>query len=767
MKYLKIVIAIAIIAVLSTSSLAFADPGNPADYNTYEQWGPRVSEFLMKFYSSADVEFQALAAGEIDIVEWPLTKTYYNQFLADPNIAVVGSGEEYGMYIMDFNNNETMPDGTNNPLNDAAFRHALWHLIDRDYIASNIFEGMAGALWAPVPPAAGAAWINPAVYNAHPFSVAEANDILNDAGYTINGVTGYRIDPETGLDINLKVYGRSDHAYRRLTAEWFAQRLDEVFIDRDVILKTSSGCATDVMDNKDFSTYTGGWSLGIDVPDSIYALFHSRMYWHPGRPPNYGNYNDPIADALIEEAWYAASMAEAIAPTQQWELRYIDPEWVPAPTLVANVIFMAHRKNYGNWPGEEAYAGLPFKGILNVAGRGIGHYTNFQTFMNVYPQNLTEPACFNKAPGDYKIRWGWKVASADVVNPVYGSWVWDWAVLAWEYDTLMGTNPQVTTEDKPWMAYQYNLGTWNNPDNPDFPKSTFVTFKLRDDIYWHDGVHMTIEDFRWMVGRDAGDLIPTVEARGLEYPWWYSSVADIHHVDKIDDYTITVYYNIRSYLALHWLGGLPLIPKHLWKPLFDSGDPTPHLAEPTLTGNGPFKFVSYAENVGASLIRNDAYFKAAPVDVRTTKWTYLAHNYKRVIIYNYADEPINVTVTIDANPPTTYLVPQATGNGAYPGIVDYVVDTTGYPNTQLTWTYTYHLKPYAGQGDYYANTIPEDTNIDLVVNFKDAIILGGAFGSTPGALNWDLRADIKRDGVVNFKDAIKLGSYFGWPNMHP
>jgi hypothetical protein len=54
-----------------------------------------------------------------------------------------------------------------------------------------------------------------------------------------------------------------------------------------------------------------------------------------------------------------------------------------------------------------------------------------------------------------------------------------------------------------------------------------------------------------------------------------------------------------------------------------------------------------------------------------------------------------------------------------------------------------------------------DINSDGTVNFKDAILLGVAFGSKPGDLNWDSRADINGDGTVNYKDAILLGSNFG------
>jgi len=54
-----------------------------------------------------------------------------------------------------------------------------------------------------------------------------------------------------------------------------------------------------------------------------------------------------------------------------------------------------------------------------------------------------------------------------------------------------------------------------------------------------------------------------------------------------------------------------------------------------------------------------------------------------------------------------------------------------------------------------------DINNDLYVNVKDAVLLGVAFGSEPGDLNWDARADLNKDGYINIKDAVILGTNFG------
>jgi len=822
MKYLKFVAIIAILGIFLLPSTVFAQPP-VVDYTLMEQWGPRAEDFLMKFYSTDTLEFEGLQAGEIDIVEWPLTKTYYDRWTAPPyneTIAVVGAGPEWGMYILDVNNNETLPDGSNNPCNDPAFRHALWHLVDRTFYAATIFAGMANPLWSPVAAAAADAWKNPATVNAHPFDLLEAGNILDANGYTINPVTNKRIDPETGLDINMKVYGRSDHKPRADIAERFGFMLGNVSIGYTLLLKDSGGCYVDVMENKDFNTYTGGWGLGVDVPDTLYGLFHSDMYWHPGWCPNYGHYSDDLSDVLLEGAFYAANVPEAITYVLQWQERYIDPEFVPAPTCVSNMIYHAHRRYYGQGPigqyepEEYEYFGQPWKGIVNIPGRGIGTYNNFWTVMNMYPE---DPDGHNLCPYTYKRRWGWKVSSARRLNPIYGSWVWDWALMNWIYDSWIGINPFLTTEDKPWMAYQYDVGLWDNPDNPAFPKSTYVTLKIRNDVLWHDGTPMTMEDFRWLIGTEVGDCVPSLLARGCPYPWWYSSIADIHHADILDDQTIKIYFNVRSYLALHWIGGLPLIPKHIWQPLIAdlTKDPTKSRIEPTFTGNGAYKFVSYAAYVGAVLTRNNDYFALNPVDVRFTEWEFVkaAENMSaiRLTLTNFASFPVDGNITVaDANTTEVfytgpYTIGPAAKKGQYGTFIDIIIGSgirrlpvctyliisfwvhqpcccwydwfvifhkcpppTGWHRVARGWSYVGPRLPhYLFSRAHAANTIREDTNIDGRINIKDAVILGVAFAAKPGDLTWDMRADMYPDGVINVKDAVKLGRWFGWPNMCP
>lgn len=57
--------------------------------------------------------------------------------------------------------------------------------------------------------------------------------------------------------------------------------------------------------------------------------------------------------------------------------------------------------------------------------------------------------------------------------------------------------------------------------------------------------------------------------------------------------------------------------------------------------------------------------------------------------------------------------------------------------------------------------LPGDVNGDGHVDLVDLVLVAAAFGSMPGALNWNPDADLNRDGMVNIFDLVKVGLNYG------
>jgi predicted lipoprotein with Yx(FWY)xxD motif len=161
-------------------------------------------------------------------------------------------------------------------------------------------------------------------------------------------------------------------------------------------------------------------------------------------------------------------------------------------------------------------------------------------------------------------------------------------------------------------------------------------------------------------------------------------------------------------------------------------------------------------------------------DIRTTNIT----PFKTVIGQGYSTE-INVTVTNQGDFTETFKLTVYTNTTAI-DTKEITLTSQSAKNVTFTWNTTglpkgkYSIsaiaEPILGEVNTADNTfeyywvkvkMPGNINGDSMVNFLDAILLGAAFGSAPGGIDWNSNADINCDVYVNFLDAIILGTNFG------
>jgi ABC-type transport system substrate-binding protein len=598
----QLLISLAIFSMLITIAPVMAWD-YPDGTTAYEKFGPRARKLLYKLYADDTAEFAALKAGDIDIVDWPLPKVEYDDITANyPGIATVSYGAEYGIFILDLNsnNNEFLgnpPDSAYsnpvypNPMSDVDLRRAIGYLVDRDaYIADPALgAGFALPMYTamPIPNAKYLLDVygNTSIPWAWEYNPAAANATLDAGGFGTFDGEGYRKWDETGTTAVLKFYIRSDHPGRNMIGDKLAIELEKVRLKAELNYATSGECFVEVMVGKNFHMYTGGWSLG-STPDHL-ILWSWDYYWHPGFCYDYGGHNDPDFNAAAAGIMYANTQDEAVEYAMM-------AQWAQANQVLGIPLYcVSGMKAYSKtYVGPEApYTGVNWVGVGNVPGAGID---NGYTFINMHPEGHP-----TSTAADMTIRYGMKVPEIKQLNPIYASWLYDWNVLGQVYfDSLLATEQYDPANIYNWFTEDFELSTY---EHPTLGTCSRVRFSLRDDLWWQDGTPVTMADIYYTYVEIKNDL----EANGYPPPWWWSNVESILSFSVIDPYNFEVLLEVKSFWAIYWVGFNIILPKHIWKPIIDTGDPQAFQPDPGLIASGPWRFVEYVGFSHVLLVANE------------------------------------------------------------------------------------------------------------------------------------------------------------------
>lgn len=130
------------------------------------------------------------------------------------------------------------------------------------------------------------------------------------------------------------------------------------------------------------------------------------------------------------------------------------------------------------------------------------------------------------------------------------------------YDTLLEKDSEGLV---PWLAESYKV---------EEDGKTYI-FKLRDNIVWQDGERMTSEDVAFTFNYSK-DFIPVSSALDFE---------DIDKVEIVDELTVKIVTNEIAATLLENIGGVMIVPKHIWEKV---EDPYSYDEKDALVGSGPY-----------------------------------------------------------------------------------------------------------------------------------------------------------------------------------
>ncbi|MDA0699773.1 MAG: ABC transporter substrate-binding protein [bacterium] len=266
----------------------------------FENQGPsQVERIVFRFIADASTRVAALEAGEVNVAELlpPLDMLSLQRSPGFETMVGNVSGLPFGIML----------NTTRGPLEDIRVRKAFMHAIDRPQIAENLFFGFAPAEYGPLSSATPLYWSGVEAY--YPFSLDQADALLDEAGWTERDGQGYRTKDGQRLSLYAPTLLEPE------TAVAVQAEVARVGIDLQVenVLKA----------RQDELIFANGYDVLVirwvsNDPGVLIIPFHTRNIPAPGKFKfNWARYSDPSLDALLEAGESANSPAERAAIYQE------------------------------------------------------------------------------------------------------------------------------------------------------------------------------------------------------------------------------------------------------------------------------------------------------------------------------------------------------------------------------------------------------------------------------------------------------------------
>jgi hypothetical protein len=391
-----------------------------------------------------------------------------------------------------------------------------------------------------------------------------------------------------------------------LTNELLAENF--TFIAADSGLKTPGANTQQCMYDKRYDMTTFGWIYIGPDPDYLCDLYHVMNYWdvapYDTNCDNTADVNDSVLNQLGQNIKYALTSEDARYNTYLWQIRFWQMNHA-LPLCSTNRVMSQAKWYTGGTNGmltgdvEDKYRRIgttnndPKRAWLDFCNeQGIGS-NSWMTMENAFPEGYL----YGAPSGNMTLRYGWSTDTMpQQINPLVSAWVWDSYLIGEIYDTMGYRDPYAKGTWKGDLAKSWQAGSWY--DSFSHTTKSKVTVTIRSDAMWQDGYPVTIDDVIYSLVYAGRDCV----MHGYSPPWWWPTGSLVKSLTLIDAYTVEILYDVASYLVEGWTLGFYIIPKHVWKPIIDSGTPNPtgFSPDPNMIGSGPYRYA--AETYGTSIL---------------------------------------------------------------------------------------------------------------------------------------------------------------------
>lgn len=559
---------------------------------------PHMDEIYFKIIDDPNDRVNAMIAGEVDVLKHlDRSQDIIELQDHDPQIQFAVSPGFHMCYVafnmrrwpFSFIPHEAEPKGT-------ALRHAIAHLVPKDEIIENLFavgsDGMYNVtkLDTFVGPAH-AKWYMENV-DRHPYiDTEQAKAILTEAGYEYDDDTGNWTDPDGNVLGYDRDTGEADpweflspteeaapSSYQLVA--WIVENMQSVGLPVIHVPVPFSHLQLRAFGpDHDFDMYFLCWHLGR-FPDFLFYLFHSSedKAWGYNSPGIHDSQLDGVLETII------SSLDESAIETAVDDAQLM---------LAGDPVYTHQNTTDGLLPYIPIYQRntiAAFASDLNENGQGIWDNPGFGpdnrwTYQRIDrpggPETKTLNCCIFDNP--------------ETLNPCFAGQWYEWEVLDRIYDPLIAQKYK-THEPKPILVRESG---WTVV--PDGATGMNITFRLREDVRWHDGYPFTADDVVFALNY--------TKHWKIEFFWQHLTYANVSEhlvsVERENDFEVKVQLNIRSLWYVYYVADIAaMFPKHIWES-HSPYDFNFSNIQDWLIGTGPYKYDSYIEDAHIHLIESD------------------------------------------------------------------------------------------------------------------------------------------------------------------
>jgi peptide/nickel transport system substrate-binding protein len=253
---------------------------------------PHIDQIIYRIFGNQDAEAAALQSGEVDFGSF--TSANIVNTLASRGLetrgAVVPSFGEIGIntgsaYQTDTTGGFT-PHGDGHPaLQDVVLRQAMRRAVDNQTLVDKVLLGYGTPGISPVQPDATTGGWEPGPDDPDlSFNIAAANQMLDDAGYTM-GSDGVRVDPASGKPLEFRFYSRSSDQNSIDIVPYVSGWMEQIGIKLNAQTLNSNKLGNVILAG-DYDLFEWGW---YPNPDPNYIL---NIFTCAQRPPDANTYRN-------------------------------------------------------------------------------------------------------------------------------------------------------------------------------------------------------------------------------------------------------------------------------------------------------------------------------------------------------------------------------------------------------------------------------------------------------------------------------------------